>query len=126
MIRRFTLMCLIIAAVSGLHLYSVKRDAQLQDREIVRLTHEAKDVRAHAALLHAEYDLLSDPDRLKDLAGQVLKLQPTDPKQYVAYADLDKRLPAVAPLAPPPPPPPPPPARPARPADTADTARGQG
>jgi len=98
MIRRVTLICLIVAAASGLRLYSVKRDAQLQDREVVRLTHEAKDVRNHAALLHAEYDLLSDPDRLKDLAGQVLKLLPTDPKQYAAYADLDKRLPAVAPL----------------------------
>ena len=111
MIRRFTFICLVIAAGSGLHLYSVKRDAQLQGREVVRLNHEAKEVRNHATLLHAEYDLLSDPDRLKDLANQVLKLLPTDPKQYVAYADLDKRLPAVAPLPAPPATPTPPEAK---------------
>jgi hypothetical protein len=100
MIRRFTLICLAIAAFSGLHLYGVKRDAQVQDIEIARIAQEAKAAHGHAALLHAEYDLLSDPDRLKDLAGQVLKLQPTDPKQYVALADLDKRLPATGPLPP--------------------------
>ncbi len=95
MIRRFTLLCLAGAAGSGLHLYSVKRDAQMQDREITRITREAKEVRSHASLLHAEYDLLSDPDRLKDLASQVLKLQPTDPKQYASLTDLDKRMPAI-------------------------------
>ena len=98
MIRRFTLLCLIFAAISGLRLYSVKRDAQMQDREIARITHDTKDVRTHAALLHAEYDLLSDPDRLKDLASQVLKLQSTDPKQYVSLNDLEKRLPPVGKL----------------------------
>ena len=112
MIRRFTLICLAGAAGSGLHLYSVKRDAQMQDREIARITHEAKDVRTHAALLHAEYDLLSDPDRLKDLAGQVLKLQPTDPKHYASLTDLDKRLPPVGKL----------PTLPEAPEPTAETA----
>ena len=98
MIRRFTLICLAIAAFSGLRLYGIKRDAQVQDQEITLIVHDAKQAHNHAALLHAEYDLLSDPDRLKDLAGQVLKLQATDPKQYVSLADFDKRVPAVAPL----------------------------
>lgn len=98
MIRRFTLICLAIAAFSGLHLYGIKRDAQVQDKEITLIVHNAKQAHNHAALLHAEYDLLSDPDRLKDLAGQVLKLQSTDPKQYVSLADFDKRVPATAPL----------------------------
>ncbi len=102
MIRPITILMLAAAAGTGLNLYSVKRDAQLEEQSTVRITHEAKEVRAHAALLHAEYDLLSDPDRLRDLAGQVLTLQPTDPKQYVSLADLTKRLPAVAPLPAPP------------------------
>lgn len=98
MIRPFTLLCLILAAGSGLYLYSSKHRAQLEDREVARLVHEASDIRAHAALLHAEYDHLSDPDRLHELSDQILHLQPTDPKQYAGLADLDKRLPAVAPL----------------------------
>ena len=102
MIRRFTLICLVIAAFSGLHRYGIKRDAQVQDREITRISREAKEGHNRAALLHAEYDLLSDPERLKELAGQLLKLQATDPKQYVSLADFDKRVPAVAPLPAPP------------------------
>jgi hypothetical protein len=105
MIRPFTLIALLAAGGAGLNLYSVKREAQLEDQKTVKLLHEAKDVRAHAGLLHAEYDLLSDPDRLHELANQVLKLQPTDPKQYVALADLTKRLPPIAPLPTPPEPP---------------------
>ncbi len=105
MIRPFTLLALIAAGGAGLNLYNVKREAQLEEQSTVKILREAKDVRTHAGLLHAEYDLLSDPDRLHELANQVLKLQPTDPKQYVALADLTKRLPATAPLPAPPEPP---------------------
>lgn len=98
MIRPFTCLCLIAAGGAGLYLYTVKHDAQMLDREIARISRQAQDSRARAALMRAEYDRLSDPERLHELAGQVLTLQPTDPKQYTSMAELDRRLPAVGAL----------------------------
>lgn len=95
MIRPFTCLCLLIAAGSGLYLYSAKHDAQMLDRDITRLGRQAQDSRARAAMMRAEYDRLGDPDRLRELAAMVLSLQPTDPVQFVAMADLERRLQSV-------------------------------
>ena len=95
MIRPFTCLCLLISAGSGLYLYSAKHDAQMLDREITRLGKQAQESRGRAALMRAEYDRLGDPDRLRELASQVLALQPTDPTQFAAMADVEKRLVAV-------------------------------
>jgi len=104
MIRPFTCLCLLMAAGSGLYLYSAKHDAQVLDKQIDKLRSQARSARADASLLHAAYDRLGDPDRLRELAAQVLTLQKTDPKQFVALSDLDKRLPPVGlPVAPEPP-----------------------
>jgi hypothetical protein len=85
----------LVAAGSGLYLYSAKHDAQMLDREITRLNRQAQDHRSRAALMRAEYDRLGDPDRLRELAAQVLSLQTTDPTQFSSMADLDRRLQAA-------------------------------
>jgi hypothetical protein len=110
MIRPFTCLCLLVAAGSGLYLYSAKHDAQMLDREIGRLGRQAQDSRTRAAMMRAEYDRLGDPDRLRELATMVLSLQPTDPVQFASMADIERRLASVnagvqanpAPFAPPP------------------------
>ena len=98
MIKPFTCLTLLFAAGSGLYLYSAKHKVELLDREIARLERTAQDSRARAGLLHAQYDLLGDPDRLRELAGQVLTLQPTAPGQFTTLAELDRRLPPPGPL----------------------------
>lgn len=95
MIRPLNCLCLIAAAVSGFYLYTAKHDAQMLDRDISRLNHQAQESRARAAMMRAEYDRLGDPDRLRELANQVLTLQPTDPKQFSSMADLESRLPPI-------------------------------
>jgi hypothetical protein len=110
MIRPFTCLCLLVAAGSGLYLYSAKHDAQMLDREITKLGRQAQESRARAAMMRAEYDRLGDPDRLRELATMVLSLQPTDPAQFASMADLERRLASVnagvqanpAPFEPPP------------------------
>jgi len=97
MIRPFTCLCLMFAAGSGLFLYNSKHSAQMVDQETAKLIKSAQDNRARAVLLRAEYDRLGDPERLQELASQVLTLVPTDPKQFASLTDLDKRLPAIAP-----------------------------
>ena len=53
-------------------------------------------------MLHAEWTLQSDPQRLQALSDQLLNLKTVTPGQFTSMADLDGRLPAVrGPDAPP-------------------------
>jgi hypothetical protein len=99
MIRPFTCLSLLMFAGSGMYLYSAKHQVQLLDRDIARLVRTAQENRTRAQMLHAEYDLLGDPDRLRELSTQVLpNLQATAPTQFTTLADLDRRLPPPGPL----------------------------
>jgi hypothetical protein len=106
MIRPFTGLCMLLAAGSGLYLYQVKHRAELLDREIMRTVEATRVAQERAAALSAEYTRLTQPDRLQDLAGRFLTLRPTQPTQYVQFAELAAHLPAVqatpAETAPPP------------------------
>jgi hypothetical protein len=95
MIRSSTLLCLLLAAGSGLYLYSTKHRAQLLDRDIAHLMKAADVARERTGVLRAEYALLSDPQRLKDLASEHLALRPTEPTQFTTWADFAKRLPPL-------------------------------
>lgn len=98
MIRPFTCLTLLFAAGSGLYLYSAKHKVEMLDRDIAKLEKTAQDNRARAGLLHAQYDLLGDPERLRALATQLLTLQPTAPGQFTTMAELGNRLPPPGPL----------------------------
>ncbi len=101
MIRPLTCLCLLAAAGSGLYLYQEKHRAQLLDREIGRVVHQADATRERIGLLRAEWALLNEPDRLSGLAAQHLSLQPLAPTQFAQVSDLPNRLPAPV-LTPPP------------------------
>ncbi|MBN8892120.1 MAG: hypothetical protein BGP12_00335 [Rhodospirillales bacterium 70-18] len=117
MIRPITFICALLFAVSGLYLYQSKHRSQMVDRQIASTMKAVDEARNHAVLLRAEYALLNDPDRLQELAGQYLSLRPTAPTQFVAMADLGRRLPPVGA-----PPTVPPPVEPDAPTATAPTA----
>lgn len=102
MIRPFTCLTLLLAGGSGLFLYSEKHQAQLLDRDTAKLVRSAQENRSRASMLHAEYDLLGDPERLRELSGQVLTLQSTAPTQFTTFPELDRRLPPPGPLPAPP------------------------
>jgi len=94
MIRPFTCLCLAAACGSGLYLYSEKHRTAMLDRQISAVIHATEAARARTGLLRAEWALLNEPDRLKDMADKYLTLQPMAPTQFVALADLPNRLPA--------------------------------
>ena len=50
---------------------------------------------SRSRVLHAEWTLLNDPQRLQALADQFLSLKTVTPGQFTSLADLDSRLPAV-------------------------------
>ena len=95
MIRPFTLVCFLLACGSGLYLYSAKHRVQLVDHEIEKTVRATDELREQIRVLHAEWTLQNDPQRLQALADQFLNLKTLTPGQFTSLADLDNRLPAV-------------------------------
>ncbi len=103
MIRPFTCLAVLLAAGSGLYLYSEKHRTTLLDQRIDKVVSDTDAIRARTSMLQAEWALLNQPDRLGALAARFLPaLQPIAPSQFVQLADLDRHLPPIgAPAAPP-------------------------
>jgi hypothetical protein len=93
MIRPFTCLCAILAAISGLYLYQTKQRTLTLDRQIDAVIAEAQRTAARIGVLKADYADLSRPDRLMTLSQRFLDLRPTTPGQFVAMNDLDQKLP---------------------------------
>jgi hypothetical protein len=102
MIRPFTCVCFLLACGSGLYLYQAKHRVQTIDLEIQKVVRATSELREQTRVLHAEWTLQSDPQRLQALSDQLLNLKTVTPGQFTSMADLDGRLPAVrGPDAPP-------------------------
>ncbi len=99
MIRPVTCVSFLLACASGLYLYQAKHRVRVLDAEIEQVVHQTEQVREQSRALHAQWTLLDRPERLQQLAGQFLALQPTTPAQFTSLADLDRRLPPVPPPA---------------------------
>lgn len=95
MIRPFTVACAVLAAGSGLFLYTKKHETTVLDQKITKIVQETQRVRGQTAMLRTEWALLNQPDRLKTLAARfVPALHPMEPDQFIRMASLEARLPA--------------------------------
>ena len=97
MIRPITCLTFLLACGSGLYLYQSKHRVALLDDQIAQIVKSTDALRAQTRMLSAEWTLLNDPERLRQLATQFLTLQTVAPGQFTSMADLDSRLPAVIP-----------------------------
>ncbi|MBV9750758.1 MAG: hypothetical protein JO157_18280 [Acetobacteraceae bacterium] len=97
MIRPFTFVALLLAGTSGLYLYQAKHRAEVLDQQITHTLRQAAATRERIGLLRAEWALLNEPDRLNQLAGQHLGLEPLQPSRFVAAADLASHIPIPPP-----------------------------
>ena len=102
MIRPLTLVSLIVAAGAGLHLYQVKHSVSMLDRELREVNRQTEVVRERTQILRAEWALLNEPDRLRQVAQRHLALEPMAPAQFIRETELERRLPAARPFAGPP------------------------
>jgi hypothetical protein len=102
MIRPFTCLVFLLACGSGLYLYQSKHRVSLLDGQIAQTVKSTDVLRAQTRMLSAEWTLLNDPERLRQLASQFLTLQTVSPNQFTSLADLDSRLPPPVPPGPPP------------------------
>jgi len=102
MIRPVTLVSLIAAAGAGLYLYQVKHSVSMLDRELREVNRQTEVVRERTQILRAEWALLNEPDRLRQVAQRHLALEPMAPGQFIREAELERRLPNARPFAGPP------------------------
>jgi hypothetical protein len=102
MIRPLTLVSLIAAAGAGLYLYQVKHSVSMLDRELREVNRQTEVVRERSQILRAEWALLNEPDRLRQVAQRHLALEPMAPAQFIREAELERRLPAARAFAGPP------------------------
>ena len=102
MIRPLTLVSLIVAAGAGLYLYQVKHSVSILDRELREVNRQTEVVRERTQILRAEWALLNEPDRLRQVAQRHLALEPMAPTQFIREAELERRLPNARPFTGPP------------------------
>jgi hypothetical protein len=95
MIRPFTLITMVLAAVSGAYLFAVKHRAQVLDDQLAGIAQHIQMDQARIVVLKAQWSLETAPARLSGLAGQFTALQPMKPAQLVTLAALPGLLPAA-------------------------------
>ena len=95
MVRPLTCVCFLLALCSGAYVYITKHDALLLDRRIEKKLKDTEALREQTRMLHAEWTLLNDPERLRLFADRYLSLKPVAPQQFTSLNDLAFRLPAI-------------------------------
>ena len=92
--RLINLLALVIFVGSAGYAYSIKYETILFAEQILKTKHEITDQQDAINRLHAEYALLTRPERLQALAGKT-PLKPLALNQIVGMADLPARPPKV-------------------------------
>ncbi|WP_230166868.1 hypothetical protein, partial [Roseomonas sp. CECT 9278] len=93
MIRPLTLLSMVTAAGAGLYLYQVKHSVAQLDRELRGINRQTEQARERTQVLRAEWALLNEPDRLRQVAQRHLPLEAMTPAQFVRPAEMERRLP---------------------------------
>jgi hypothetical protein len=93
MIRPFTFITMLLAALSGAYLFAVKHRAQVLDDQIAQIADQSRLDAQRIRVLQAQWALEIDPTRLTQLASQFTTLQPMKPAQLVTLAALRDSLP---------------------------------
>jgi hypothetical protein len=96
MLRLSTLCWALIAVAVGLFLYQVKHEVQGLEQQLARTNRAIGAAHERIHVLHAEWSLLNEPDRLRALATRHLDLVPMRPAQFAGTQAI-AALPAAAP-----------------------------
>jgi hypothetical protein len=102
MIRPFTILCFAAFAGAGAWLYHVKHEVTTLDRDLREVWRQTEQARDRTAILRAEWAMLNEPDRLRQVAQRHLTLEPMQPHQFTRLPDAVRRLPQAIAFAGPP------------------------
>ena len=99
MIRPFTILCFCAFAGAGAWLYQVKHQVATYDRELRDIRRQIEQARDRTTILRAEWALLNEPDRLRQVATRHLPLEPMQPQQFARLPEMERRLPTAVAFA---------------------------
>ena len=99
MIRPAILLWAALVVAAGLLLYKVKHDVRDLEEELAALNRAIVERRDRIHVLEAEWSLLNEPERLRDLASRHLALAPLRADQLARASEALPRL-ALAPAPP--------------------------
>ncbi|HUK60862.1 MAG TPA: hypothetical protein VLV50_16660 [Stellaceae bacterium] len=93
MIRPSTILwgCAVVAV--GYAMFQMKYEVMQQEDRLARLNHDIASDREAVRVLNAEWNYLSQPARLDELAKRYLTLVPIGPKQLIDIAAIPLRVP---------------------------------
>lgn len=86
--RQTTFLFILLAAVLSLALFTIKYQVQDLEQEFAELNRSITTDRQSIHVLEAEWSHLNDLPRLRGLADRYLDLEPVQPEQFAALADL--------------------------------------
>lgn len=91
MIRFLHILAIVALISSAVYAYSIKYDTLYYSEQVLKLKNQVKRERGSIAVLRAEWQLLSNPERLQTAATQHLDLQIMDVRQLGRWADIPVR-----------------------------------
>jgi hypothetical protein len=95
MFRPLTIIAITAFCVVGWNVYRAEDSARQLDRELRDLTKRIEQARDRTQVLKAEWALLNEPERLRQVAQKYLPLETMTPAQFIRLADLSGRLPVA-------------------------------
>jgi hypothetical protein len=97
MFRPLTVVSIAAFCLVGWHVYRAEEAATLLDREMRDIGRKTEAARERTQVLRAEWAMLNEPERLRQVAQKHLSLEAMTPAQFIRLPDLQRRLPnAVA------------------------------
>jgi hypothetical protein len=94
MFRPLTVVAITAFSLVGWHVYRAEDAAEKLDREFRTISRQIETAKERTQVLRAEWAMLNEPDRLRQVARSHLPLENMTPTQFLRMADLEKRLPA--------------------------------
>lgn len=98
MLRLGMLFWMVVAIGVGLLLYNVKHEVQGLEQQLAQTNRRITAAHERIHVLHAEWSLLNEPERLRTLSERHLELVPMRPSQFVDTRAIAS-LPVAAPRA---------------------------
>jgi len=99
MFRPLTVIAITAFCVVGWNVYRAEDSARQLDREARELTRKIDQARERTQVLRAEWALLNEPERLRQVAQKHLPLETMTPTQFVRLQELDRRMPVAVAFA---------------------------
>ncbi len=90
--RQTAVLFLLLGVGLAVVLFTVKHQVQALERELGSLNGDIGREESAVRVLHAEFNVLTDAERLKRLSARHLNLAPVEPEQLASFARLRQLL----------------------------------